>query len=210
MSTTLWDAVTWDIARTGGITAFILMTLSVAVGLSLSIHWQSARWWPRIINSELHNFLALLGLIFTTIHVLAIWIDPFTKFGWRDVFIPFVSTYHTFWMALGIVALYLGIAIGISTWLRPKLGYKWWRSFHYLTFLLYVLVLLHGIAIGSDTKTLWAASLYIGSGLLVGGLLIARIRKSAQAKRHPHPAVTAKKTANIVYQPRELVQARSR
>src|SRR5437588_7260144 len=136
---TIWQTITWDVARAGGFTTYILLTLAVAVGLALSMQLQSSSRWPRLLNSELHNFLALLGTIFLVVHVLAVWVDPFTKFGWNEIFIPFVSTYRTFWMALGIVALYLGIAIGISTWLRPRIGYTWWRKLHFLTFAVYVL-----------------------------------------------------------------------
>jgi len=131
----------------GGFTAFGLLTVSVAIGLALTLRLQSASW-PRIINSELHNFITLLALIFTGVHGLAAWIDPFTNFGWNEVFIPFASHYRPLWMALGIIALYLGIAIGISTWLRPHIGYKWWRRLHVLTLLLFA----HGIATGSDSS----------------------------------------------------------
>lgn len=194
---TLWYSVTWDIARAGGITAYLLMALSVIIGLALSLRLQSARW-PRLINNELHNFLSLLGLVFVIIHVLAVWIDPFTKFGWSDVFIPFLSSYRTIWLALGIIALYLGIAIGISTWLRPRIGYQWWRRLHYLTFLLFILVTLHGMMTGTDTRTWWAIALYAGSSLVVGLLTTIRIVKSAQApKKHaPHSALAMKQGKN--------------
>jgi hypothetical protein len=184
----LWGTVTWDIARTGGFTAYILLTLSVAIGLALTLHWQSGRW-PRIINSELHNFLTLLGLIFTVIHVLAVWIDPFTHFGWNEVFIPFLSHYRPIWMAFGIVALYLGLAIGLSTWLRPFIGYKLWRKLHVLTLLSFLLVTVHGIATGSDTRTWWGASIYLGSVLLIGTLLWMRLIKPANAQSKAHPVM---------------------
>ncbi len=78
----IWQNVTWDVARAGGFTAFGLLTLSVAIGLALTLRWQSPLW-PRIINSELHNFLSLLALIFTGVHILAVWIDPFTSLRWN-------------------------------------------------------------------------------------------------------------------------------
>jgi hypothetical protein len=184
----IWQTVTWDIARAGGFTAFGLLTFSVAIGLALTLHLQSPRW-PRLINSELHNFLTLLALIFTGIHVLAVWVDPFTSFGWNEVFIPFASHYRPLWMALGIVAFYLGIAIGISTWLRPHIGYKLWRNLHMLTLLLYALVVVHGIATGSDTRTVWGAAIYALSVLLIGTLLWMRLRKPVNAKSRAHPVL---------------------
>src|SRR5450631_1037749 len=119
---TLWEAVTWDITRAGGFTAYILATLSVVIGLALSMQWQSPGKWPRLINNEMHNFLTLLTLIFVVIHVLIAWIDPYTKFGWNEIFIPLVSHYQPLGMALGIITLYLGLAIALSTWVRPKIG----------------------------------------------------------------------------------------
>ncbi|GHO46304.1 ferric reductase-like transmembrane domain-containing protein [Ktedonospora formicarum] len=173
-----WNVITWNIARSGGLTAYLLLTLAVIIGLVLSLRWQGP-WWPRLINSEMHNFLSLLSLIFTLVHLLAIWIDAYTHFSWFEIFVPFASSYHTIWMGLGILAFYLGIAIGISTWLRPRIGYQWWRRFHLLTLLLFVLATLHGIVIGSDSDTTWALFLYATSILLVGGLLAFRLIKAA-------------------------------
>ena len=188
MNTALWETVTWNVARTGGFTAYILLTLSVALGLALTLHWQTPRW-PRIINNELHNFLTLLALIFVGIHVLAVWLDPFTHFGWSEMLIPFVSHYRTIWMAFGIVALYLGLAIGLSTWLRPLIGYKWWRRLHVLTLLILAMTTIHGIATGSDTRTWWGAAIYIISVLLVGSLLWLRLSKPANAQSRAHPVL---------------------
>lgn len=171
---TTWEAVTWDVARAGGLTAYVLLTLAVGAGLALSLHWQSPRW-PRLINSELHNYLTLLATIFVGVHVLAVWVDPFTHFGWSDVLLPFVSQYRTFWMALGIVSLYLGIAVGISTWLRPRIGYAAWRRFHVVTLLLYAFVTVHGIATGSDTLSWWGLAIYAASVVVIGALLAMRL-----------------------------------
>ena len=182
---TLWETITWNVARTCGFTAYILLTIAVALGLALTMHWQTLRW-PRIINNELHNFLTLLALIFTGIHVLAVTLDPFTHFGLNEVLLPFVSHYRPVWMAFGIVALYLGLAIGLSTWIRPIIGYKWWRRLHVLTLLIFALVTVHGIATGSDTRTWWGAGIYAVSVLVVGSLLWLRLHKpaKAQSKRH--------------------------
>ena len=184
----IWQMVTWDIARAGGFTAFGLLTLAVAIGLALTLHIQSPRW-PRIINSKLHNFITLLALIFTGVHVLAVLVDPFTHFGWNEVFLPLASHYRPVWMALGIIAFYIGIAIGISTWLRPHIGYKLWRRLHVLTLVLYAFVVIHGITTGSDTRTAWGAAIYAISVLLIGTLLIIRLMKPATAKGRAHPVL---------------------
>ena len=169
----IWEAITWDVARAGGLTAYLLLTLAVIAGLALSLHLQSPRW-PRLITNELHNFLTLLAAIFTGVHVLAVFIDPYTHFGLNEVLIPLASHYRPVWVALGIVALYLGIAIGISTLLRPLIGYILWRRLHVLTLVLWGLIAVHGLAAGSDATSWWARAIYLASVAVVGYLLTMR------------------------------------
>ncbi len=180
----LWESVTWNVARAGGFTAYLLLTLAVSAGLALSTQLQSPARWPRLVNNELHNFLTLLATVFLGLHILAVWFDPFTHFGLNELLIPLASHYRPLWMALGICALYLGCAIGISTLLRPLIGYRWWRRLHVLTLGLFALATLHAIGSGSDTQTWWALALYGGS-LLVVGLLLCRRLFFAPRKQRP-------------------------
>ena len=186
----VWGQITWDVARSGGFVAYGLLTLSVVLGLALSMRWQ-APWWPRLINSELHNFVTLLSLAFTIIHVLAVWLDPFTAFGWTEVFIPFASHYRPIWMACGIVGLYLGLALAASVWLRPYLGYEWWRRLHVLTLAVFALVTVHGLTTGSDTQTPWAVLIYFVCGLAVAALLWIRLLAPASQQQRRHPVWVA-------------------
>lgn len=171
---TVWETVTWDVARAGGLTAYVLLTAAVIVGLALSLKYQSPHW-PRLINSEWHNYLTLLGVIFLGVHVLAVAVDPYTHFGLSEILVPLASHYRPFWMALGIVGLYLGIAIGISTWLRPIIGYQLWRRLHVLTLVVYALATVHGIFTGTDTLTWWGWTLYVCSVVPVGILTAIRL-----------------------------------
>src|SRR5262249_44836458 len=147
--------------------------------LALTLHWQSPRW-PRLINSEWHNYLTLLSLIFVGIYVLAVWVDPFTHFGLNEIWIPLASHYRPLAMALGLTGLYLSAAIGLSPWLRPIIGYRLWRRLHMLTLVLYALATLHGITAGTDTRTWWALALYTGSAGLVGLLVVFRLQAPEQ------------------------------
>ncbi len=189
----IWETVTWDVARAGGFTAYILLTLAVVVGLALSTQLQSPSRWPRLLNSELHNFLTLLSTIFLGVHVLAVIVDPFTHFGWNEILIPLASHYRPEWMALGIIGLYLGIAIGISTWLRPHIGYKWWRRLHVLTLGIFALATIHGLGTGSDTQTWWALGIYLVSIVSVGALFCRRVfsSKGKQKRTATHAGTAA-------------------
>ncbi|HET7558897.1 MAG TPA: ferric reductase-like transmembrane domain-containing protein [Limnochordia bacterium] len=163
----------WAVARSGGFVAYGLLSVCVILGLALSLRWTSQRW-PRLVTHEMHGYTSLVALIFTLIHGAAVWVDPFTRFSWSEVWLPFVSHYRPLWVGLGIVSFYLGLAVGASVLVRRRIGYALWRRIHVVAFAVYVLATAHGIATGSDTQTLWGLAIYALSVLAVGGLLCAR------------------------------------
>jgi hypothetical protein len=187
---TTWSTVTWDTARAGGFAAYVLLTAAVSVGLVLRNRWQSVRW-PRLITNELHGYLSLLALVFIAVHVLAVLVDPFTKFGLAEVLVPFVSHYRPLWMGLGVVALYLLLAVWVSSRLRARIGFRIWRAIHVLAFGVYAAATVHGLGTGSDTRTLWGPLLYAVSILLVGGLTARRLLVPAGTGQRPRPVLAA-------------------
>ena len=126
-------SLTWDVARSGGMVAYALLTASVAIGLALSLRWRSPRW-TRFVTNEVHRFVTLLSLVFVVVHGVAIAIDPFIKMSVPDVLVPFLTSYRPAWVALGIIAAYLALAIYLSERIRGRIGYAWWRRFHVLAF----------------------------------------------------------------------------
>jgi Ferric reductase like transmembrane component len=171
---TTWSAVTWDAARAGGFAAYVLLTLAVAVGLVLRNRWQSARW-PRLVTNEVHGYLSLLALVFIVVHVAAVLVDPFTRFGLAEVLVPLTSHYRPLWMGLGTVALYLLLAVWISSKLRTRIGYRAWRGIHVLAYGVYGAATVHGVGTGTDTRTVWATALYAASLMLVAALTGLRL-----------------------------------
>ena len=185
MSAQLWQQITWDIARAGGIVSYLLLTLSVVLGLALSMRLQRPRW-PRLLTSELHSFVTLLSLVFIVVHVLAVVVDPYTHFGLSDILIPLVSSYRRIWMTAGIVGLYLMLAVWISSQLRSRISYSLWRRLHTLTFVVFILTTIHGLATGTDTRQPWALEMYTVSVFLVTALLLNRLLTPIGARGRPH------------------------
>jgi methionine sulfoxide reductase heme-binding subunit len=176
-----WSAVTWDAARAGGLVALVLLTASVACGLLLGLRAASPRW-PRFLTSDLHGFLSMAALGFIAIHVGALWLDPFTRFGPTEMLVPFASHYRPLPTALGIVALDLVLAVWATTRLRARIGYTLWKRLHYATYVIYGAALIHGIGAGTDTRTPWAQAVYVVSGLVVIPLVMARVLGGADRR----------------------------
>lgn len=192
-----WSAITWDTARAGGFVAYVLLTLAVAAGLVMRNRWQSARW-PRLVTNEVHGYLSLLALVFIVVHVLAVLVDPFTRFGLAEILVPLASHYRPLWMGLGTVALYLLLAVWVSTKLRTRIGYRAWRSVHLLAYGVYGAATVHGIATGSDTRTSWAPLLYAGSLVLVASLIGMRLLAPPSRADRPRPVVAGVLALSLV------------
>ncbi len=177
-------SLTWDIARTGGLVAYALLTGSVAIGLLLSLGWRSPRW-TRFVTNEVHRFVTLLALVFIVIHGVAIAIDPFIKMSLADVLVPFLTSYRPVYVAFGIIAGYLAVAVYLSERIRGRIGYTWWRRFHGFAFVAFALALVHGIGTGSDTRSIGALGIYGSSLFLVGLLLILRLLPDPPRRARP-------------------------
>lgn len=185
-----WSAITWDAARAGGFAAYVLLSAAVAVGLVLRNRWQTVRW-PRIVTNELHGYLSLLALVFIAVHVLAVFVDPFTRFGLAEILVPLVSHYRPLWMGLGILALYLLLAVWLTSRLRARIGFRTWRAIHYAAYAVYTAATVHGLGTGSDTRSLWALSLYACSVLVVGALVARRLLVPTSSGQRRRPAFVA-------------------
>ena len=173
---TIDHTLSWEVARVGGMLAYLLATGSVALGLLLSLKAHSSNW-PRFITNELHRYITLLTLLFIGVHTLAVWVDPFTGFTPTEVLVPMAAHYRPLWIAMGIVSAYLAVAVWASEYIRRFIGYAWWRRLHYLTFAVFLLGAIHGLGTGSDSREWWALLIYavtIGLTVILLGWRLAR------------------------------------
>jgi predicted ferric reductase len=166
-------SVVWYFARAAGFVSLLLLASSVCVGIALSLRLRSPRF-PMFLTEGLHRYLSTVLLVFVGIHVTTLLLDPFARFSLADMLVPFASRYRTLWMALGICAAELTLALGLSVYVRRWIGYKAWRLIHYGTYALFPLGLLHGIGTGTDTRSWWGLAIYAITGVSVMALVFWR------------------------------------
>jgi DMSO/TMAO reductase YedYZ heme-binding membrane subunit len=142
----------WVVARTGGLVAWALATASVVWGLALSTKLARRKPWPAWLL-DMHRFLGALAVVFTLVHVGAIYLDTYTHFGVADVLVPFATTWHPTAVAWGIVAFYVMLAVELTSLVRSRIGRTWWRRIHFLSFALFVFATVHAVMAGTDTKS---------------------------------------------------------
>ncbi len=77
---------------------------------------------------DLHRFLGGLALIFTAVHVGAVLLDTYVHFSLVNVLVPFTGTWHPVAVAWGIVAMYLLLAVEMTSLLRKHISKRLWRG----------------------------------------------------------------------------------
>src|SRR5581483_7052235 len=72
-----------------------------------------------------------------------------------DVAVPFASSYKTFWTTTGIVAFWSLALLGLSYYMRARIGVARWRRLHRLTAVAWLLGLVHSLGEGTDAGQTW-------------------------------------------------------
>jgi DMSO/TMAO reductase YedYZ heme-binding membrane subunit len=186
-------ALAWYVARAAGLVAWGLATVSVLGGFALSGRFFGRRLVPPAWLADLHSALGGLTVIFTVVHVIALLLDDYVDFTVVDLLVPYRTSWRPGAVALGIVALYLLLAVQISSQARRRLPAVWWRRLHLLSVPVFGLGTLHLLAAGTDaTHPLVRAAVFVAAGTFV---LLAVFRVLSRPPRRPHRRHAARGSA---------------
>jgi len=178
---------TWIIIRAAGIGSYIMLFLAVAWGLAST----TAPFGKRVAKasaSSLHQTMATVGLVLLGLHLVALFADTFLPFSILNLTIPMTSTYRPIAVTFGIVAMYLIVFVVVTSWLRGKIGTKWWRRTHLLAVPTFALALVHGVLAGADSQSPWMYWTYITTGMIVLFLVVVRgLTSGYRPERAPRP-----------------------
>jgi predicted ferric reductase len=170
-------SLSWLFERLFGFMSYITVALSVIYGLLLSTKLLDSVA-HRPVSFSLHQDLAAIGLGMAGIHGMLLGLDTSVPFTFAQILVPGQSPHAPLAVGVGQVALYLMALVTISFYARKRIGQRAWRTLHYVTFLAYAGATFHGIASGSDSGSVWAQGLYVGSLTVVAFLLVYRIALS--------------------------------
>jgi DMSO/TMAO reductase YedYZ heme-binding membrane subunit len=140
----------WHVARATGLVAWGLAAASVVGGFALSGRFFERRLVPPAWLADLHRSLGGLAVVFSLVHVAALLVDDYVEFSLVDVLVPLTADWRPGAVAWGIVALYLLLAVEVSSLLRRRLPAAWWRRVHVLSVPLFGAGTLHLLTAGTD------------------------------------------------------------
>jgi DMSO/TMAO reductase YedYZ heme-binding membrane subunit len=163
----------WYTVRASGITAWALVAASVIWGLALSarpVRRPRPSWML-----DLHRFLGGLAFAFVAVHLIGLLVDSFVGFGFADLFVPFASKWRPDGLAWGIVALYLLVAVELTSVAMRRLPRGLWHAIHLSSFAIFVLVTVHAFSAGADATEPWMIGFAVVTSVAVGVLLVLRL-----------------------------------
>lgn len=175
----------WYLARASGFVAYLLLWLSVVFGLAVSS--KLVRLWkggPAAV--DLHQFVTWLAIVVSGFHGLILLGDRFINASLGQVLVPFAYVnYRPFWVGLGQIGFYVAVLVAASFYARPRMSYRTWRTVHYASFAVYLLLTLHGALAGTDSTLLGVKLMYVLTGFSVYFLTVFRIFQAVRPARSP-------------------------
>lgn len=178
------DKLSWYLTRASGITAYIMLTLSVIWGLALT---SSAikDWSPGPLSMMIHATISWLGLLFGMVHGLMLLFDNYFTYRITNILIPFNGPYRPFAVGLGILTFWIMIVVTPSFALKKRLfSYHTWKKLHYMSYTAFILATAHGMTAGTDASKPGFQVMFGGSVLVTLILLGYRIgvKKASHGK----------------------------
>ena len=153
----MFDISAIDISAVTGLTAMVLLTLNILMGLLVSTNYSPARHWPhRKLPAPLfriHNWTGYAALSVAALHpTILLFAGTKPKFGIGDLLLPLHSPYQTLYNNLGAMAFYSFALVAVTSHYRPKLGYRPWKKLHYTAYFGAAIMYVHGTLIDQNLK----------------------------------------------------------
>ncbi|KKQ51769.1 MAG: Ferric reductase domain protein transmembrane component domain protein [Parcubacteria group bacterium GW2011_GWD2_38_11] len=171
----------WYIARASGLAGFILLYLSIFLGLIIRIPFLYKFFAP-LYAMQGHCWIALQATVFAFLHGFVLIFDKFLGFGFADVFVPFASSYKPVLVGLGTVGFYLMIILTVSSYGRRFISQKLWRILHFANIILYAAVIAHAYFLGTDMKNDIVRNIFVYANIfliiLMLGNMFIRIKQN--------------------------------
>jgi len=179
-----------DISSFAGLTAMVLITVNILLGLLVTTNYRLPR---NIRVFKIHNWTAYLAISIALLHPTILLFSRSPRFKVLDLLWPLRSPGQSFYNTLGAVTIYLFSLVVVTSYLRPRLGYRPWKKLHYLTYVAGAVLFVHGTLIDPDLKNrptdfLDGEKLLVeGCFLLVVAASIWRVRYGKERQRYHVP-----------------------
>ena len=147
--------ILWYLARACGITAWLMLTASVLLGIVLSTDLFPRSRRPAWLLG-MHRWLAMLTFFFLAGHIGMLLADTKMHFSALDMAVPFHSSWRPTAVTVGVVSIWLLLAVALTAMAGKRLAKNWWRGSHVFGYWVFWGASIHAALSGTDaSKTLY-------------------------------------------------------
>lgn len=147
-------AVWWQLSRSTGIVAWLFATAAVIFGVLISGRGLGADMKANWLT-DLHRWLGALTLWFLMLHLVALWADSYVEFTPTELVVPFASDWKRLAVAWGVIAMWLLVAVELSSLVKSKISRSAWKSIHLMSYVSFFAATFHGLTAGTESKQAW-------------------------------------------------------
>ena len=145
-----------DLAAFAGLTAMVLLTVNMLLGLLVATNYSFEREWPHrrlpVPLFRIHNWTAYVAIAAALLHPTLLLFVAKPKFHPRDIVFPLWSPGQTLYNCLGAVTLYSFLLVVVTSYFRPKLRHRPWKKLHYTAYGAAACMYVHGTLIDQNLK----------------------------------------------------------
>lgn len=188
----------WLASRSSGIVAILLLTYTVMVGLMMG-----GKLTQRLLGRpgkgafaikqllQTHEMTSIAALMAIGVHGVTLLGDGYLHPTLSQLAVPFTIDYRPFYTGLGIIGGYLAVALGLSFYIRGRVGVNTWKKMHRWTIAAYALSVGHALGAGTDAGSAWfnypllASAGIVTLMFLVRMSSVGRARKTAKTQESP-------------------------
>ena len=183
-----FDYSWWIAARAAGIIAIVLVSASIGLGLAMATRTRRRPGMTAALR-QTHQYVAVSALVAILAHGVFLLLDPWLHASATTMVVPFQLGYRPLWTGLGVLAGWTIAMLGLSYWLRDRIGRKRWAAIHRLTVGAYVLALVHILGSGTDATSRWLLVILAAGLVPVIPLAARRLAQRGPAAPTPTPRV---------------------
>lgn len=200
------DTSLLDISSIFGLIALAVLTGNFLLGLMLSTAYKRSVYWKKLPSAikkiniqDVHNWTAYVAIMLIFLHCILLFWEKSVTFSWAAILIPFNSPKQNVWVGLGILSLYAIIIVMITTQkkIKKKMGFRFWKNVHLISYGTALLVCLHGIFLDPQLKDRQLDYLD-GEKLLCELCLLILLLASLLRLRYYQKSLTTQKPAKII------------
>jgi sulfoxide reductase heme-binding subunit YedZ len=153
---TIFDISAVDVSSVVGLTAMVLLTLNVLMGLLVSTNYNPTKQWPRRRLPwplfKIHNWTGYIALSVALLHPIILLFSSTARFTLADILLPLTSPGQRLYNNLGALTLYSFTIVAVTSYFRPRLGYRPWKKLHYIAYFAAASMFVHGTLIDPELK----------------------------------------------------------